>query len=66
MLKNIPKQSFTPNKKPWSVKCDIAIPCATENELNLTDAKELLKNGCKTIGEGANMPCTIRCYKIIN
>ena len=55
-VKKYSKAEFHSDKKPWSVKCDIAIPCATENELNLTDAKELLKNGCKTIGEGANMP----------
>ena len=53
-----PKAEFFPNKNPWSVKCDIAIPCATQNELNLDDAKELIKNGCVTVGEGANMPCT--------
>ena len=57
-IKKYPKAEFHSNKKPWSVKCDIAIPCATENELNHNDAKELLKNGCKTVGEGANMPCT--------
>ena len=57
-VKKYSKAEFHSNKKPWSVKCDIAIPCATENELNLSDAKELLKNGCKTVGEGANMPST--------
>ena len=57
-IKKYSKAEFHSNKKPWSVKCDIAIPCATENELDLNAAKELLKNGCKTVGEGANMPCT--------
>jgi glutamate dehydrogenase (NADP+) len=42
----------------WDVKCDIALPCATQNELGETGAKVLLKNGCKIVGEGANMPCT--------
>ena len=42
----------------WTVKCDIALPCATENELNLEDAKELIKNGCMLVAEGANMPTT--------
>ena len=42
----------------WTIKCDIALPCATENELNLEDAKELIKNGCMLIAEGANMPTT--------
>jgi glutamate dehydrogenase (NADP+) len=64
-VKKYSKAEFHSDKKPWSVKCDIAIPCATENELNLTDAKELLKNGCKTIGEGANMPCTSDAIKLI-
>ena len=42
--------------KIWSIKCDIALPCATQNELDLDDAKLLVKNGCKLIAEGANMP----------
>ena len=52
------KAEFHSKKNPWAVKCDIAIPCATQNELGISDAKTLIKNGCKTIGEGANMPCT--------
>jgi glutamate dehydrogenase (NADP+) len=50
--------SFHKGKKPWSVKCDIALPCATQNELNLEHAKELMKNGCNCVAEGANMPST--------
>ena len=49
---------FHSNKTPWGVKCDIAIPCATQNELDKNDANSLIKNGCITVGEGANMPCT--------
>ena len=56
--KKYSKAKFYPNANPWSVKCDIAIPCATQNEVKLSDAKNLIKNGCYTIGEGANMPCT--------
>ena len=52
------KAEFHANNDPWAIKCDIAIPCATQNELDVNDAKTLIKNGCKTIGEGANMPCT--------
>ena len=52
------KAEFHANNNPWAVKCDIAIPCATQNELDISDAKTLIKNGCKTICEGANMPCT--------
>ncbi len=43
---------------PWAVICDIAMPCATQNELKEGDAKTLVKNGCICVGEGANMPCT--------
>ena len=42
----------------WQIKCDIALPCATQNEVTLNSAKELVKNGVVAIGEGANMPCT--------
>ncbi len=45
-------------QKPWSVKCDVAFPSATQNEINENDAKTLVKNGCIAIGEGANMPTT--------
>ena len=45
-------------KTPWSVACDVALPCATQNELEESDAKTLVKNGCMLVGEGANMPCT--------
>ena len=46
------------NQKPWGIECDIAFPCATQNEINEEDAKTLVKNGCIAIGEGANMPTT--------
>ena len=45
--------------KVWSTPCDIALPCATQNELDIEDAKTLVKNGCKIVGEGANMPTTL-------
>ena len=45
-------------KKPWEVTCDIALPCATQNELNGEEAKQLLSNGCVCVAEGANMPST--------
>ena len=53
-----PKAEFHKNKTPWEFPCDIALPCATQNELNLKDADILIKNGCICISEGANMPCT--------
>lgn len=52
-------------EKPWSVKCDIAFPCATQNELDIDDAKILLKNGLSCLVEGANMPVTPAAYEVI-
>lgn len=49
---------YVENSKPWSVKCDIAFPCATQNEIDENDARMLVENGCLAIGEGANMPTT--------
>ena len=53
-----PNSEFIKGKTPWATKCDIALPCATQNELDLNDAKVLLKNGCICVSEGANMPST--------
>jgi glutamate dehydrogenase (NADP+) len=53
-----PSASYHEGERPWSVKCDIALPCATQNELNEEEAKTLVDNGCICVGEGANMPCT--------
>ena len=53
-----PNSEFIKGKTPWATKCDIALPCATQNELDLNDAKILLKNGCLCVSEGANMPST--------
>ncbi len=53
-----PGSKFFAGKKPWEVKCDIAIPCATQNELNGDDAKQLLANGVTCVGETSNMGCT--------
>ena len=53
-----PKASFHKGKKPWGVPCDIAMPCATQNELDAADAKTLISNGCYCVSEGANMPST--------
>ena len=56
--KEFPSAKFVAGKHPWEVKCDIALPCATQNELNIEDAENLIKNGCICVCEGANMPCT--------
>ncbi|HLO90308.1 MAG TPA: NADP-specific glutamate dehydrogenase [Lentimicrobium sp.] len=53
-----PGSQFFPGKRPWEVKCDVAIPCATQNELGKADAEMLIKNGVSFVAEGANMPCT--------
>jgi len=55
-LKKYPKAKFFKNRKPWEIPCDIALPCATQNELGEKDADLLIKNSCRCVGEGANMP----------
>ena len=57
-LKKYPSATFVAGKTPWGVACDIAMPCATQNELHGDDAKALIANGVKAVAEGANMPCT--------
>ena len=53
-----PSAKYIAGERPWSVKCDIALPCATQNEVNKEEAQTLVDNGCFCVGEGANMPCT--------
>jgi glutamate dehydrogenase (NADP+) len=55
-VKKFKKAQFVDGKTPWGVKCDCAFPSATQNEVNGKDAKALVKNGCKLVAEGANMP----------
>ena len=62
-IKKYPKAEFKKNKTPWEVKCEIALPSATQNELNGDDAKLLVKNGCICVAEGANMPCNSDAIK---
>ncbi|MCQ2410315.1 MAG: NADP-specific glutamate dehydrogenase [Elusimicrobiaceae bacterium] len=57
-VKKFPQAQFRPGKRTWDIPCDIACPTACENELDGNDAKMLLKNGCKCVCEGSNMPCT--------
>ena len=57
-VKEVPTAVYTEGKGIWTVPCDIALPCATQNELNLEDAKSLKSNGCFAVAEGANMPST--------
>lgn len=57
-VKKYPNAKFVEGKRPWEVKCDVALPCATQNELNEDEAKALVANGCLCVAEGANMPST--------
>ena len=57
-VEKYPNAKYFKGETPWSVKCDIALPCATQNELNGDDAKTLVANGCTCVSEGANMPST--------
>jgi len=59
-----PKAKFFEGRRPWEVKCDVALPCAIQNELNAEDAQNLVKNGVLCVSEGANMPCTPEAMEI--
>jgi glutamate dehydrogenase (NADP+) len=59
-----PNAKYVAGKRPWEVKCDIALPCATQNELNEEEAKMLVANGCMCVAEGANMPTTPEAVEI--
>lgn len=62
-VKKYPSAKFVEGKTPWGEKCDIALPCATQNELNYEDARTLIANGCICVSEGANMPSTNEAIK---
>jgi len=57
-IKTYPKATYHEGETPWGVACDIALPCATQNELDGADAEKLIANGCVCVAEGANMPST--------
>ena len=57
-IEKYPHAEYHADQRPWSVKCDIAMPCATQNEVNGEEAATLVANGCICVAEGANMPCT--------
>ena len=61
-----PQASFYAGKRPWTVPCDVALPCATQNELDENDAKQLAANGCFCVSEGANMPSTPNAIKVFH
>ena len=60
-----PNSEYHEGRGVWSVKCDVALPCATQNELFLEDAKQLVANGCIAVCEGANMPTTLDATKYL-
>ena len=62
--KKFPNAKFVAGKRPWEVQCDIAIPCATQNEMGKEDAENLIKNGCVAVAEGANMPSTPEAIEV--
>ena len=62
-VERFPKAEFFPDTRPWGVKVDLAFPCATQNEIDHTDAKTLIDNGLIAVGEGANMPSTLNAVR---
>jgi len=60
-----PGSVFTPNARPWVLKCDIALTCATQNELNADDARALIANGVTVVAEGSNMGCTPEAMEML-
>ena len=65
-VEEFPEAQFYPGEKPWGVKCDIAMPCATQNELNGEDAEKLVSNGVKYVSEVSNMGCTPEAIDIFH
>ncbi|MBR6306885.1 MAG: NADP-specific glutamate dehydrogenase [Bacteroidales bacterium] len=59
-----PSAKYFPGERPWSIPCDIALPCATQNEIDQADAQSLVKGGCMCVAEGANMPSTPDAIKV--
>lgn len=59
-----PSAEYYAGERPWKVRCDIAMPCATQNELNKEEAETLVANGCICVAEGANMPCTPEAIEV--
>ena len=65
-IDSYPQASFYAGKRPWTVPCDVALPCATQNEIDENDAKQLAANGCFCVSEGANMPSTPNAIKVFH
>ena len=65
-LERYPHAKYYENERPWGIKCDIAMPCATQNEINAAQAKALVDNGCICVAEGANMPSEPEAIEIFH
>ena len=65
-VEKYPSASYTEGARPWGVKCDVALPCATQNELNAEEAQTLVANGCICVAEGANMPTTPEAIEVFH
>ena len=64
-VQKYPKAQYFPGERPWRIPCDIALPCATQNEIETADAENLVKGGCVCVAEGANMPTTPEAIRVI-
>lgn len=64
-VEKFPNARYMENERPWSVKCDVALPCATQNEIDIGDAKTLVDNGCFCVCEGANMPTETEAVDVL-
>ncbi len=65
-LEEYPSAKYYEGETPWGIKCEVAFPCATQNELQKGDAQKLVGNGCICVGEGANMPCTAGAIEVFH
>ena len=63
-VQKYPTAQYFENQRPWGIKCDIAMPCATQNEINASEARQLVDNGCICVAEGANMPSEPQAIEI--
>lgn len=61
-----PSAKYNEGERPWGIQCDVALPCATQNELNKEEAETLVNNGCMCVGEGANMPSTPEAIEVFH
>ncbi|KAK3281230.1 hypothetical protein CYMTET_10965 [Cymbomonas tetramitiformis] len=64
-IADVPEFTYLPESTPWGMSCDVAFPCATQNELKAEDAQNLVANGCMAVVEGANMPTTPEAYQCL-